>query len=143
MIIKKRERVLSLIGMLCLVSCTYNNLKNNAVEQLEHPNRIDSTIVFPPVPDGCRFVGRWHLINTREPSIGDIYIMMFSCEGTHYITQNGVTIKLLKNNDRFYELEDNEIVSNYYIKIIDGNLHYLNDSLGDFTEKAGWVVQSY
>ena len=134
--------------VLCMNSCSVNN-PNNAdktnknIVQLEHSKRIDSAIVYPPVPDGCEFVGRWHLVNTKDPSIGDVFIMMFVCEDTHYITQNGVTIKLLKKNDGFYELENNKIVSNYYIKIINGELHYLNDSLGDFTEKAGWVVKSY
>lgn len=114
------------------------------VSQLENTNDLtleDSSIIYPPVPEGCKFVGRWNITNRNDSSL-NVYITMFNCEGAFYVTENGITIKLDKQKEKFYET-DREGVKKDYFTIIGGLLHLGNEEYGDYTEEFGYLVKPY
>ena len=98
-------------------------------------------IKYPPVPDGCVKRGRWHVTNKND-SILNVYILIFDCEGTYYVTRNGITVKLYKEGNRLFESFGDTIVDDYY-EIKNGTLRLGQKGLGDYTDNFGYIIKSY
>ncbi len=98
-------------------------------------------IIYPPVPKGCTFRGRWHISNLNDSTF-NVYVMMFDCDGTYYATEDGVTIRLHKEGNRFYRSNGKE-VSDDYFEVIGGKLRLGDKESGDYTDRYGYYIISY
>lgn len=147
------KKILPLIFTTCIfafISCNMgksylsNQPKQNHGNVIPPPpakNTREDRITNPPVPDGCNFRGRWHITNKSDSTM-NVYVLMFDCEGTYYVTENGITIKLQKEGNRLYEL-DGDIVSDDFFEIVNGKLRLGNRTEGDYTEKYGYIITPY